>query len=249
MRPSRCAAQGGGGGDSITYIRSLGYPQVSFAVTAGPGRVVGAHNGDPALQVRADRGCGFSGAVHSRLAFLLNRICPRAPLRQAPPHAPYVPAYHGLARAVVQVSGRGRGRGIIATWKPPCKPHSLLSSAGDSGFSRGAVDGPVDPRRPRASTGTFWVIVNGTHHCFHAPLTAPASSIVAPQLVNVDAGAAPSSSGVVPIPAGTAPPVITVTASSPGLPTVTVTLNTSVAWDDSVLAVAAANVGTAYIGE
>ena len=69
------------------------------------------------------------------------------------------------------------------------------------------------------------------------------------QLVNIDAGAAPSSSSIVEIPEGTLPPTITVTATAAGLTSSSVTLGTSVSWNDSVMAVAAANVGSAYVGE
>jgi hypothetical protein len=54
---------------------------------------------------------------------------------------------------------------------------------------------------------------------------------------------------VVPLAAGEAPPSITVTAYSPGLGSASVTLATSVDPQDAVLAVAAASVQTAYLGQ
>ncbi len=58
--------------------------------------------------------------------------------------------------------------------------------------------------------------------------------------VNVDAGGGPASSAIKPL-AGP-PPLITVSASAPGLPAATLDIPTSVADADGVLAVAAANV-------
>ena len=87
----------------------------------------------------------------------------------------------------------------------------------------------------------------GFHTLQEVPV-CPAFPLPPHQLVNVDAGAAPSSSAIVPIPAGTQPPSITVTASAPSLSSASVTIATSIAWADSVMAVAAANVGAAYLG-
>lgn len=154
---------------------------------SGPGRVVGAHNGDPALQ--------------------------------GPPHAPFVPAYHGLARAVVQVT--------------QASAVALSTHAGDAD-ALALLKVRVLMRRVYDWTGL-------------SPVASYPRLVL--QLVNVDAGAAPSSSGIVVIPNGSAPPSIVVTVTSPGLVSASVTLNTSVSWDDSVMATAAANVGNAYVTE
>lgn len=66
--------------------------------------------------------------------------------------------------------------------------------------------------------------------------------------VNMEAGKGPRSSGYLPT-GGTPPTSLTVTATSPGLPPATITLPLSVNPADSVLAVAAASVASAYIGE
>ena len=66
--------------------------------------------------------------------------------------------------------------------------------------------------------------------------------------VNVDAGKGFSSS-ILQGPASSAPSSFTVTASAPGLPPATLTINLSTDPSDSVLAVAAASVGVAYTGE
>lgn len=66
--------------------------------------------------------------------------------------------------------------------------------------------------------------------------------------VNVDAGAGPLSSKVVPLGPGEEPPSIVITATSPGLTPATITIPTSVDVADSVLAVATANVQAAYLG-
>ena len=130
--------------------------RVAFAVSAGPGRVWGTGNGDPA--------------------------------NQEPNHAPARTAYHGLVRAVVrvaQVSGvAGGGAGALA----------LLAE------------------------------------------------------VNVDAGVGGRSAPIVPL-AGRAPPVIVVSATAPGLLGASLNISTSAADSDSVLAVAAASVQSAYSGE
>jgi hypothetical protein len=67
--------------------------------------------------------------------------------------------------------------------------------------------------------------------------------------LNVEAGKGPLASAILQGPNGGAPTAITVTASSPGLTSASITIPLSVDPADSVLAVAAASVGAAYIGE
>jgi hypothetical protein len=159
-------------------------PEITFSVVSGPGRIVGTHNGDPALQV-------WARSDPPESLFCRKKSSPPPPL-QGPPHSPTVPSYHGLARAVLQVTQAS----AVAT----------PAGAGD------------------------------------------AASLALLQLVNSQAGAGPESSAVIPISPGTPPPSITVTATAPGLAPSSVTIQTSVQWEDSVLAVAATNVANAYIG-
>lgn len=67
--------------------------------------------------------------------------------------------------------------------------------------------------------------------------------------INLDAGAGPRSSSIMQGPSGGAPTSLTVTASAPGLPSATINVPLSVNPADEVLAVAAASVGAAFIGE
>ena len=66
--------------------------------------------------------------------------------------------------------------------------------------------------------------------------------------VNTDAGMGGTSAAILPV--GSTPPTsMTISASAPGLPTVSITVNLSVDAKDQVLAVAAASVGSAAMGE
>ena len=67
-------------------------------------------------------------------------------------------------------------------------------------------------------------------------------------IVNPDSGAAPRSSKILQGPASAAPKTITVTASSPGLPSATFTVPLSVDPTDAVLAVASASINLADVG-
>jgi len=79
--------------------------------------------------------------------------------------------------------------------------------------------------------------------------TGSAADRAAVASLNVEAGKGPATSAILQGPNGGAPTTITVTASSPGLTGASFTIPLSVDPADSVLAVAAASVASAYIGE
>lgn len=120
-----------------------------------------------------------------------------------------------------------------------------------------------------AGPGFFWASHNGDPACqepshsatkstYHGLVraivragvraTGSAADRALEALLNPEAGAGPASAVIV---QGSAPPAtsFTVTATAPGLPSASIVVPLSTDPADSVLAVAAASVGSAYIGE
>jgi len=134
----------------------------------------------------------------------------------------------------------------------PCEDASLrvaFSVTAGPGAVWGTGNGDPANQEPNhaPSRAAYHGLVRAVVRVTQASAVAGGGDLALLAAVNVDAGGGPASSAVKPLDGP--PPAITVSASAPGLPTVTINIPTSAAAADAVLAVAAANVQAAYVAD